>query len=176
MTIGNVTPDIRNVPDETQLIASFLLGFVERYIVDANCFKDYELEEDYEEPFLIEHEESKQFKKSLTHFLRAYINDDSVPLEERIQKDIDNVVRAKLTEVEELENQVEEPKKQVEVHQRIENARREMENEMTRLDTEIGKLTEMKMKKKREFESIQFIQLVAIRHQLLTKRRRWRWI
>ena len=92
-----IDPCLRNLPDETQLIASFLLKYVERCIVDANCSKIYEFDEDYGDPFLIKHEESRQFKKNLTSFLREHITDGAITLEERMQKAIDGCNDPELT-------------------------------------------------------------------------------
>jgi hypothetical protein len=43
-------PYPRNLPDETQLIASFLLKYVEKCIVDANCLEDHEFDEELRRP------------------------------------------------------------------------------------------------------------------------------
>jgi len=88
-TMTTIVPSLPNLPDETQIIASFLLKYVERCILDANCLKAYEFDEVYGEPFLIEHEQSREFKKNLTCFLRAHLIDSPVTPEERIQKGID---------------------------------------------------------------------------------------
>lgn len=87
--MGSITPDIASLPEETQVIASILLKYVEGCILDANCSKDYGLDDDFGEPFLIEHEETRQFKKSLTSFLRSYVNDSSIRLHERMPNAID---------------------------------------------------------------------------------------
>jgi hypothetical protein len=88
-TMGSIPPDIPSLPEETQVIASILLKYVEGCILDANCSKDYELDDDYGEHILIEHEESRQFKKSLTNFLTSYVNDSSTRLHERMSNSVD---------------------------------------------------------------------------------------
>jgi hypothetical protein len=96
-TMGTFDSHLLNLPYETQLIASFLLKYVEKCIVDANCLEDHEFDEDYGDPFLIEHEESRQFKKNLTGFLRAHITDGTMTLEEKMQKAIDGCNDPELT-------------------------------------------------------------------------------
>jgi hypothetical protein len=82
---ATIAMEERTLPQETQTIALFLLKYVDTLLVDGNGPDIHNFDPENEDPFFLQHKESKEFKAQLTTFLKTYIHDKRITLDGRRQ-------------------------------------------------------------------------------------------